>query len=224
MKQINLMGYSFSIKSLLLCFWLIVITSLSLINLAMIAGSEQATKTTEYDNKFQQVFAQLAVYSEHLESQQQDPTVKQSDLISVQQELRQRTESLSEQLNQFALKKDVAELQRRIAVNNERITKLESDIATISVQIHSLNEAQQVKAKTINKANVVYSPPFKVLGAELRGGERMLVILPQGKSSIDAVQLISTGQSYGNWQLQSFNSKTATFKSGNKTRQLAISR
>lgn len=223
MKQARILGYSFSIKGLLISFWLIVLTSLSLINLAMLAESDQSTKSSEYDSQFQQIFAQLAVYSERLDTQQQQPPVTQADLTNVQQELYGRIQALSEQLNQFALKKEVTELQSRIATNNERISKLETDISALSVQIYSLNTSQP-KTKTVAKSNVVYSPPFQVLGAELRGGERMLVILPRGKSSIDSVQLISTGQSYGNWQLQSFNTKTAVFKVGSKTRRLAISR
>lgn len=224
MKQVSFAGYAFSVKSLLLGFWLIVLSSLSLLNLAMIAENDQSTKGSEYDSQFQQIFAQLALYSERLESQQQDPAVKHSDLTNVQQELYGRIQAISEQLNQYALKKDVAELQNRIAANNERISKIETEISTLSIQIHSLKDTAQPKTKTVAKSNAVYSPPFKVLGAELRGGERMLVILPHSKKSIDDVQLISAGQRYGNWQLQSFNSKNAVFTVGNKTRRLAISR
>lgn len=223
MKNFNFAGYSLSVKSLFIGLWLIVLSSLSLINLAMLAEKDQATKSSEYDRQFQQLFAQLAVFTEQLNSEQQQPTVSQADLTNVQQELYGRIQALSEQLNQFALKKDVAELQNRITTNNERIDKLEDDISTLSVQIHSLNTTQP-KTKTVAKGSVVYTPPFQVLGAELRGGERMLVILPKGKNSIDSVQLIGAGQSYSNWQLQSFNSKTAVFTVGNKTRRLAISR
>lgn len=224
MSKFTLAGYSFSLKGLLVAIWMIVITSLSLINLGIVAESDQTAKFSEYDNKFQQLYTQLAVYSEQLDDTQQQPSVSQADLTDVRQELMQRIQAVVEQQSTFALKQDLQGLQQKLDANQQRISKIEGDIADLSIQINTLQQAKQPPIKTTKTGKVVYSPPFKVLGAELRGGERMLLVMPHGKSSIDDVQLMATGQRYGNWQLQSYNSHSAVFKVGSKTRRIVFAK
>lgn len=224
MSKYTVAGYSFSLKGLLVVIWMIVITSLSLINLGIVAESNQTAKFNDYDNQFQQLYAQLAVYSEQLDDKQQQPNVSQADLTDVRQELMQRIQAVVEQQATFALKQDLQALQEKLNANQQRISKIENDIADLSIQINTLKQTKQAPNKTIKTGKVVYSPPFKVLGAELRGGERMLLVIPHGKSSIDDVQLIAKGQRYGNWQLQSYNSQSAVFKVGSSTRRIAFAK
>jgi len=68
--------------------------------------------------------------------------------------------------------------------------------------------------------------PFRVLGVELRAGQRSVSVAPVAASSqppsSDQIQPVMVGESVGAWRLQAIDGQTAVFRSGEQTRRLPI--
>lgn len=223
MRNFTIAGYRFSLMNLLLVGWLILLTSITAVNLGISAQNPESAEVKDLDSRLQQLLAQVTVHSERFDGLLQEPTITQSQLTNVQQALMQRIQAVTEQFRLFVTKNELTALQKQLSANQERISKIEANITALTTQLNALNPPQP-KVQTTKRVTVNPSPPFKVLGAELRGGEQILVIQPNGKTAIDSLQLVSIGQSYANWQLQSFNRQSAEFRQGNKVRRITISR
>lgn len=223
MRNFTIAGYNFSLMNLLLVGWLILLTSISAVNLGISAQNPESAEVKDLDSRLQQLLAQVTVHSERFDEVLQQPTITQSQLTDVQQELMQRVQAVTEQFHLYVTKSELATLQKQLLDNQQRISKIEASITALTTQLNALNTTPP-KAQPTKKVTVSSSPPFKVLGAELRGGERVLVIQPSGKTTIDSLQLVSIGQSYANWQLQSFNRQSAEFRQGTKVRRISITR
>lgn len=63
--------------------------------------------------------------------------------------------------------------------------------------------------------------PFKVLGMELRGGERFVSILPAGAQALFHARLLRAGESEAGWLLESIDGRVAVFRSGSQIQRLA---
>ncbi|MEI7198181.1 hypothetical protein [Pectobacterium versatile] len=65
--------------------------------------------------------------------------------------------------------------------------------------------------------------PFRILGLELRAGQRMVSLAPaSGKLSSTQIQLVSLGETVGQWRLDAIEGDTAIFSRAGQTRRLAI--
>ncbi|UYA60801.1 hypothetical protein NAL19_2697 [Pectobacterium sp. F1-1] len=65
--------------------------------------------------------------------------------------------------------------------------------------------------------------PFRILGLELRAGQRMVSLAPaSGKLSSNQIQLVSLGETVDQWRLDAIEGNTAIFSRAGQTRRLAI--
>ncbi|WP_225085925.1 hypothetical protein [Pectobacterium colocasium] len=65
--------------------------------------------------------------------------------------------------------------------------------------------------------------PFRILGLELRAGQRMVSLAPtSGKLSSNQIQLVSLGETVDQWRLDAIEGDTAIFSRAGQTRRLAI--
>ncbi|MBN3196974.1 hypothetical protein [Pectobacterium versatile] len=65
--------------------------------------------------------------------------------------------------------------------------------------------------------------PFRILGLELRAGQRMVSLAPAGgKLSSNQIQLVSLGETVDQWRLDAIEGDTAIFSRAGQTRRLAI--
>ncbi|MNN80028.1 hypothetical protein D3C81_1967220 [compost metagenome] len=64
-------------------------------------------------------------------------------------------------------------------------------------------------------------PPFRVLGVELRGGERFLSIAAPAASSLTGSRLLREGDAEGGWQLQSIEARAGMFLMNGQTQRVA---
>ncbi|MER0045683.1 hypothetical protein ABRP56_04585 [Pectobacterium odoriferum] len=65
--------------------------------------------------------------------------------------------------------------------------------------------------------------PFRILGLELRAGQRMVSLAPaSGKLSSNQTQLVSLGETVDQWRLDAIEGDTAIFSRTGQTRRLAI--
>jgi hypothetical protein len=65
--------------------------------------------------------------------------------------------------------------------------------------------------------------PFRIVGAELRAGQRSLSVAPNnGNFTPDQLQVLLPGDAVGPWRLQAVEGNTAVFQAGDQTRRMAI--
>ncbi|EPR5953221.1 hypothetical protein ACU7FG_004946, partial [Escherichia coli] len=65
--------------------------------------------------------------------------------------------------------------------------------------------------------------PFRIVGAELRAGERSVSVAPSnGDFTPDQLQVLLPGDAVGPWRLQAVEGSTAVFQAGDQTRHVAI--
>ena len=65
--------------------------------------------------------------------------------------------------------------------------------------------------------------PFRVVGAELRAGQRSVSVAPAtGAFTADQLQVLLPGDTVGPWRVQAIEGNTAVFRAGEQIRRLAI--
>ncbi|MGU1062163.1 hypothetical protein ACSEPQ_04725 [Pseudomonas aeruginosa] len=69
-------------------------------------------------------------------------------------------------------------------------------------------------------------PPFRVMGAELRGGEQFLSILPPNTNghALAQIRLLRPGEIESDWYLERVEGDTAIFRHGDEIRHLPVPR
>jgi len=65
-------------------------------------------------------------------------------------------------------------------------------------------------------------PPFRVIGAELRAGERFLSIIPSASGELSKVRLLRPGEAEAGWYLETIEGSSALFRHGDDTRRLPV--
>lgn len=65
-------------------------------------------------------------------------------------------------------------------------------------------------------------PAFRVIGVELRAGERFLAILPIDAAALAQVRLLRPGEAEAGWRLEAIQGDTAVFRHGDETRRLTV--
>ena len=103
--------------------------------------------------------------------------------------------------------------------------RLEADIARLKAQRQTAARTpaapRPARATTTAPAQVPF--PFRLIGAELRAGQRAVSIAPATDPlSAGQIQVLLPGEHAGRWQLQTIDGNTAVFQAGDQTRRLAI--
>ncbi|RQR79184.1 hypothetical protein DIE11_17465 [Burkholderia sp. Bp9012] len=136
--------------------------------------------------------------------------VRRADLRAAQKATDARLSKLEQAIDARAASQDLAALQTRLG-------QLDAEVA-----------AQHVKPdrKPVRRprpvAAPVPTPPFTVLGTELRGGEGFLAVAPSVNAPIDQTTLLHPGDATAGWQLQTIDGSTAIFRANGQTVRLDI--
>lgn len=109
-----------------------------------------------------------------------------------------------------------------------RLSAIEEQLAKVRLQ--GAPQPQVKSAGTDHKTKPLHSPrhetptpPFSVMGSDLRGPERFLSLQPLGEQSLRSVRLLQPGETFGGWRLDHLNTSTAVFSnSGQTTHNFAI--
>ena len=65
-------------------------------------------------------------------------------------------------------------------------------------------------------------PSFRVIGVELRAGERFLSILPADAAALAQARLLRAGETEAGWRLEVIEDGTAVFRLGDEVRRLTV--
>ncbi len=101
---------------------------------------------------------------------------------------------------------------------------LRAEVEQIKAHQATVRAAAPTKPSKPPVANHEPPPlPFRIVGAELRAGQRSVSIAPAaGEITADQVQVLLTGDAADSWRLKAIEGSTAVFQAGEQTRRVAI--
>ncbi|ABE31754.1 hypothetical protein DR64_3356 [Paraburkholderia xenovorans LB400] len=167
-------------------------------------------------SRLQRLEAQAAGLAETIEAIQQRPAVATAaDLKDTRQILEARAAQVEKTLSSYAAADDLQALRVEVEQIKARQTAAPAPRA-----------AAPARPRASGKAAAKPEPPpmpFRVVGAELRAGQRSVSVAPSSADfTPDQLQVLLPGDALGPWRLQAVEGNTAVFQSGDQTRRVAI--
>ena len=163
------------------------------------------------DTRLQRLEAQVAGLAATM--QQQPAAATAAGLQDTRQALEARIAQIEQTMGGHATADDVLALRKEVEQIRARQT---TPRATTPAQRRS--PSQPVTAKP--------EPPplpFRIVGAELRAGQRSLSVAPNnGNFTPDQLEVLLPGDAVGPWRLQAVEGNSAVFQTGDQTHRMAI--
>ena len=168
------------------------------------------------DSRLQRVEARAAALVESIKAIQQRPAVATAaDLKDTRQVLEARTAQVETTLSGYAAADDLQALRAEV-----------EQIKTRQTAAPVPRAAAPAQPRASGKAAAKPEPPplpFRVVGAELRAGQRSVSVAPSSADfTPDQLQVLLPGDAVGPWRLQAVEGNTAVFQAGDQTRRVAI--
>ena len=168
------------------------------------------------DSRLQRLEARSAGLVESIEAIQQRPAVATAaDLKDTRQVLEARAAQVEKTLSGYASADDLQALRAEVEQIKARQTAAPVPRAAAPAQ-----------PRASGKAAAKPEPPplpFRVVGAELRAGQRSVSVAPSSADfTPDQLQVLLPGDALGPWRLQAIEGNTAVFLAGDRTRRVAI--
>lgn len=109
----------------------------------------------------------------------------------------------------------------------EDVQALRTEVEQIKVRQATARAAAPTQRRTPSQPATAKSEPpplpFRVVGAELRAGQRSVSVAPStGDFTPDQLQVLLPGDALGPWRLQAIEGNAAVFQAGDQTRRVAI--
>ncbi|HCF1530101.1 TPA: hypothetical protein ACRL9G_002071 [Pseudomonas aeruginosa] len=194
----------------LLWFWLLGLSVI--VALGYQAVSDQADQE-RLDSRLQRLEAQAADLAGTVEAIQQRPAVATAaDLKDTRQFLEARAAQVEQSLSGYAADDDLQALRTEVEQIRARQTA-----------VRAAAPAQpRAPSKSVAKPEPP-SLPFRIVGAELRAGQRSVSVAPSsGDFTPDQLQVLLPGDVVGPWRLQAIEGNSAVFQVGDQVRRVAI--
>ncbi|WP_088138665.1 hypothetical protein [Achromobacter xylosoxidans] len=165
------------------------------------------------NSRLQRLEAQAVGLAEAIEAIQQRPTVATAaDLKDTRELLEARAAQVETTLSGYAAADDLQTLR--------------TEVEQIKTRQTVARTAAPAQPRTPRRPNAKPEPlplPFRIVGAELRAGQRSLSVAPSnGDFTPDQLEVLLPGDSLGPWRLQAVEGNTAVFQAGDQTRRVAI--
>ena len=192
--------------------WLWLISLSVFVALGYQAVNDQ-TDQNQLDTRLQRLEAQAMGLAETIDAIQQRPVVATAaDLKDTRERLEARAAQVETTLSGYAAAEDLQALRTEV----EQI-KTRQTVARAAA-------SAQPRVPTRPTAKPEPPPlPFRIVGAELRAGQRSLSVTPNnGNFTPDQLQVLLPGDAVGPWRLQAVEGNTAVFQAGDQTRRMAI--
>ncbi|GAB1423738.1 hypothetical protein MASR2M16_09720 [Thauera terpenica] len=192
--------------------WLWLISLSVFVALGYQAVNDQ-TDQNQLDTRLQRLEAQAMGLAETIDAIQQRPAVATAaDLKDTRELLEARAAQVEKALSGYAAAEDLQALRTEV----EQI-KTRQTVARAAA-------SAQPRVPTRPTAKPEPPPlPFRIVGAELRAGQRSLSVAPNnGDFTPDQLQVLLPGDAVGPWRLQAVEGNTAVFQAGDQTRRMAI--
>ncbi|OFU89188.1 MULTISPECIES: hypothetical protein [Stenotrophomonas] len=192
--------------------WLWLIGLSVLVALGYQAMNDQADQE-RLDSRLQRLEAQSTGLAKTVEAIQQRPAVATAaDLKDTRQILEARAAQVEKSLSVYAATDDLQALR--------------AEVEQIKARQTAARAAAPVRPRAPSKSAAMPEPPplpFRIVGAELRAGERSVSVAPSnGDFTPDQLQVLLPGDAVGPWRLQAVEGNTVVFQAGDQTRRVAI--
>ena len=192
--------------------WLWLISLSVFVALGYQAVNEQADQK-RLDSRLQRLEVQAASLAEAIEAIEQRPAVATAaDLKDTRQILEARAAQVETTLSGYAAADDLQALR--------------AEIGQIKARQSTVRAAAPAQPRTPRRPSAKPEPPplpFRIVGAELRAGQRSLSVAPNaGSYTPDQLEVLLPGDALGPWRLQAVEGNTAVFQADDQTRRVAI--
>ena len=192
--------------------WLWLISLSVFVALGYQAVNEQADQE-RLNFRLQRLEAQATSLAEAIEAIQQRPAVATAaDLKDTRELLEARAAQVEDTLSGYA----AAESLQALRVEVEQIKARQS----------AQRAAAPAQPRAPSRPTAKREPPplpFRIVGAELRAGQRSLSVAPSaGSYTSDQLEVLLPGDAVGPWRLQAIEGNAAVFQAGDQTRRVAI--
>jgi hypothetical protein len=192
--------------------WLLLISAAVVIDHVALSGLTAQVETSAPGLQVAVLEQRLAELTQQVEHVQQQPdALPQARYEAEHQALELRLEVLEESLGSSPAADNLLPLQARIEHLEARLSA--------PVPVPQTPSRQRAVAPTKPKA---IEPPFRVIGTELRAGERFLSILPSVSGALAQARLLRPGEAEAGWHLESIEGSSALFRHSDDTRRLPV--
>ncbi len=210
---ITLRHTSTMIIRLLVWVWLGVLTALAVLNYRATAD---LVKREQVDASLQQVRVlegRLTELADNIRALEARPLpASATALRSMQQSLETRIAQMEQKQENYA--------------STQVVQTLRDELAQFKSQQKAAIQSAPTTSRTTNPAATAPRKmpfPFRILGLELRAGQRMVSIAPaSGEPAPEQIQLVLPGETVNQWRLETIDGDTAIFSRAGQTRRLAI--
>ncbi|ARI02433.1 TPA: hypothetical protein L5G07_001493 [Pseudomonas aeruginosa] len=192
--------------------WLLLISLIAVVNSVGLSRlTEQARRDTQ-ETQIKALAEQVAELAQQAEAGKRQPKLaSQAEVAAARQALETRLTSLEQAQADAAHASDLQALQDRVGA-----------VETHQQELRSATPATLRPRVPVAVKPKVPTPPFRVVGLELRGGERFLSIAAPATNSLANVRLLREGDSDGGWQLQSIEAHAALFLVNGQSQRVAL--
>ena len=192
--------------------WLWLISLSVFVALGYRAVNEQADQK-RLDTRLQRLEAQAVGLAEAIEAIQQRPAVATAaDLKDTRELLEARAAQVETTLSGYAAADDLQALR--------------TEVEQIKTRQTVARAAAPAQPRSPSRPTTKPEPPplpFRIVGAELRAGQRSLSVAPSaGSYTPDQLEVLLPGDALGPWRLQAVEGNTAVFQADDQTRRVAI--
>lgn len=191
--------------------WLLLISAVVVIDHVILSTRADRTEDAVPAMQLSELEAQLAELAREIEQQRQGPAALplgryESERVALDQRL--------EALEQAVDDRPTVDLQSL----QTRIDRLEVRLATVR---SAPTAASRPPVRAPARPRPI-EPSFRVIGVELRAGERFLSILPADAAALAQARLLRAGETEAGWRLEVMEDGAAVFRHGDEVRRLTV--
>ena len=191
--------------------WLLLISAVVVIDHVILSTRADRTEDAVPATQLSELEAQLAELAREIEQQRQGPAALRWERYESERvALDQRLEALEQAVDDRPTI-DLQSLQTRI-------DRLEVRLATVG---SAPTAASRPPVRAPARPRHV-EPSFRVIGVELRAGERFLSILPTDAAALAQARLLRAGETETGWRLEVIEDGGAVFRHGDEVRRLTV--
>ncbi|RKO74883.1 hypothetical protein C5E04_21595 [Pectobacterium parmentieri] len=210
---ITLRHTSTMIIRLLVWVWLGVLTALAVLNYRATADLVKREQVDASLQQIQVLEGRLTELADNIQALEARPVpASATSLRSMQHSLETRIAQMEQTQENYA--------------STQVVQTLRDELAQLKSQQKAAIQSAPTTSRTTNPAATAPRKmpfPFRILGLELRAGQRMVSIAPaSGEPAPEQIQLVLPGETVSQWRLETIDGDTAIFSRAGQTRRLAI--
>ncbi|MEF9677072.1 MULTISPECIES: hypothetical protein [Pectobacterium] len=210
---ITLRHASTMIIRLLVWVWLGVLTALAVLNYRATANLVKREQVDASLQQIQVLEGRLTELADNIQALEARPVpASATALRSMQHSLETRIAQMEQKQENYA--------------STQVVQTLRDELTQLKSQQKAAIQSAPTTSRTTNPAATAPRKmpfPFRILGLELRAGQRMVSIAPaSGEPAPEQIQLVLPGETVSQWRLETIDGDTAIFSRAGQTRRLAI--